>query len=84
MDYVRLACVCDFMVFNACYEDGKCIFTKDDFTAPAITAGITRPSSVTTHQHPTTYDLQGRPLTTMPGKGVLEKKGRKTIQNQKL
>ena len=72
------------LTFLGCYEDGECIFTKDDFTAPAVTAGIARPSSVTTRQHPTTYDLQGRRVgsgfkNTNHKKGMLVEKGRKQV-----
>jgi uncharacterized protein YegP (UPF0339 family) len=60
------------------YEDGECIFTKDDFNAQAIgTNGIesTRKNSLALRDD-AIFDLQGHQLKTVPEKGVYIRGGK--------
>ena len=63
------------------YEDGECIFTKDDFNAQAIgTNGIeTTRKNASNFIDDAIFDLQGRRLKTVPEKGVFIRGGRKIV-----
>lgn len=60
----------------ACYENGKLIFTEDDFFAPAVSTGIStterlpRPGSAV-------YDLQGRRVSGKLSRGIYIRDGHK-------
>lgn len=64
-------------VLLACYEDGECIFTKDDFYNPAVTSQIGVIKNA--ESDVTTYDLQGRriPEGMKPQRGVYIREGKK-------
>jgi hypothetical protein len=62
---------------DAVYDGDECIFERQDFSRPAVTA-IKDIESV----HPvknTLYDLQGRRLSTKPSKGVYIENGKKWV-----
>ena len=64
-----------------CYEDGVCIFTKEDFDRAAWKgeeSAIASPSSpVPSPATNTAYDLQGRRVTGTPRPGIYIQQGRK-------
>lgn len=64
---------------DSCYEDGKLIFTKEDFFAPAVTNGISTAKSATTDDD-RIYDLSGRRIECPNAKGIYIKKGRKILR----
>ena len=61
-----------------CYEDGECIFTKDDFSNPAVTSQIETINNA--EADVITFDLQGRrlPTGTFP-KGIYVREGKKFV-----
>ena len=62
---------------DAVYDGDECIFERQDFSRPAVTA-IKDIESV----HPSKnalYDLQGRHLSTKPSKGVYIENGKKWV-----
>ena len=67
----------------ACYEDGECIFTAEDFKTQAyqddITDGIKEPTARLSAHPSAFYDLQGRRLTTQPRCGIYVKDGKKVV-----
>ena len=67
---------------QSCYEDGECIFTKEDFDNLAVTAGMDDLYSPNMSDKTTNgrcYDLHGRLLRGKPSKGLYIKDGRKRI-----
>ena len=69
-------------LFSSCYENGKCIFTQDDFFYKQEKPIITQIAPVSTFSEKTSsalYDLQGRRLTGMPQRGLYIQNGRKYI-----
>jgi hypothetical protein len=75
----------DYMTFQALYEDGNRIFTKEDFSAPAFdgTPGETRILNAEMQQgvHSLPYcDLQGRRLSGKPtNRGLYINDGKKVL-----
>ena len=72
-------CICDYDSFKACYEDGECIFTEEDFRKPSETTTVWSITTATTEDSPDIYDLQGRRLSTTPQKGVYIQNGKKKL-----
>ena len=70
---------CDHESFKACYEDGECIFTKEDFRKSGETTTVWSITTATTEDSPDIYDLQGRRLSTTPQKGVYIINGKKKL-----
>jgi len=66
-----------------CIEDGTCIFTAADFSAPAYRQGsidaIKKGIKPDSENTPITYDLQGRRVTGSPRPGVYIENGRKRV-----
>ena len=69
--------------FNECTEDGTCIFTAADFSAPAYRQGsinaikeVIKPDSENT---PVTNDLYGRRVIGSPRPGIYIQNGRKRV-----
>ena len=62
---------------DAVYDGDECIFERQDFTRPAVTAikdiGMERPNDNAL------FDLQGRRLLSKPKKGVYIENGRKRV-----
>ena len=86
MHYEKPSCVCDYMVFEACYEGEKLLFSNTDFEASSSgtpTAISERPK--TENKADKLYDLQGRKVGNSAStsaelpKGVYIKGGRKVI-----
>ena len=68
--------IIDHNIFQSCYEDGECIFTAEDFLG--ITTSIQSKSTAKgIKPDGTIYDLQGRPLSVPPAKGLYIQNGRK-------
>ena len=70
---------------RACYEDGACIFTGDDFSAPSYHSEETEYSGLSKlpmseKRHSPTFDLQGRHLSCPPENGVYIRDGRNVIR----
>ncbi len=76
MTNILPTCVCDYMDFKACYENGECIFTQEHFhTTSDVNATHAK------ERNPSQFfDLQGRRLQNKPGKGVYVSKGRKMVR----
>ena len=72
-------CICDYDSFKACYEDGECIFTEEDFRKPSETTTVWSITTATTEDSPDIYDLQGRRLSATPQKGVYIQNGKKIV-----
>jgi hypothetical protein len=71
--------IIDHNIFQSCYEDGECIFTAEDFLG--ITTSIQSKSTAKgIKPDGTIYDLQGRPLSIPPAKGLYIQNGRKYIR----
>lgn len=68
-----------FSYIEACYDNGELIFTKDDFFAPSVTAGISNIESAIKHNGQT-YDLSDRRIDNPIAKGVYIKDGRKYVK----
>ncbi|MBO4810398.1 MAG: hypothetical protein J5552_02395 [Prevotella sp.] len=72
----------NYITFEACYEDGECIFTAEDFEKPGNDSdGVEAPLNV---QHSTfnvqrCFDLQGRRLTGQPKPGIYIVDGKKHV-----
>ena len=66
-----------FYHVKTCYENGECIFDRDEYLA-AYPDGIT---STTTHQKANfpVFDLQGRRLNGVPQRGIYIRDGRKYV-----
>lgn len=63
-----------------CYEDGECIFTKDDFNRKSgETDGIETPTNAFHQSVKGTYDLQGRRVVSTPRRGIYIKEGKKYV-----
>ena len=73
-------CICDYQEFSACYEDGECIFTKDDFFLPYGVDGIEPVVPVLPKKGGLIYDLQGRRLQGEPKHGVYIQNGKKVMR----
>lgn len=65
--------------FVSCYENGKCIFTAEDFARPAYTTDMQTFRNSTLQEEPF-YNLQGRMLQQTPKKGVVIQNGKKYLQ----
>ena len=63
---------------DSCYEDGKRIFTYEDFYKEPITSSI-RKSSAKGKGEKVVFDLQGRIVTTPQKNGLYIKNGKKFI-----
>ena len=62
-----------YTYMKACYENGECIFTKDDFYKEAA-GGVAIPSEAGVEDG-AVYDLQGRRLRhTVPGINIVNGK----------
>ena len=75
-----LAYLMDYMEFEACYENGECIFSNRDFYVPSVTDGIK--TAPTSHLTPSPlYDLQGRRVSGEPRRGgIYISGGRKIVK----
>ena len=67
----------------SCYEDGECIYSVEEYekmeqALPILNRPISEPS--TYPGNVPLFDLQGRPLTGKPSKGVYIENGRKKIK----
>lgn len=64
------------------YEDGECVFSKDDFNAQAIGTNEieTIQKDCSDFKDNAIYDLQGRRLKTAPKKGVYIRGGKKFVR----
>ena len=78
----------DYSLFVSCYEDGICIFTREDFSddsaddIPVLPGGEgTVGMSVLSGKAggTVTHDLQGRRVQSKPAKGVYIRDGRKVV-----
>ena len=70
----------DRLHFEACYEDGECIFTKDDFNRKSgETDGIDTTKNASNHSAKGAYDLQGRRVIGTPRRGIYVKEGKKYV-----
>lgn len=67
-----------FDIIESCYENGELIFTRDDFFAPAVSAGI---SSVVADEafDGRIYDLSGRVVEQPSANGIYIRNGRKMV-----
>ena len=63
---------------DSCYENGKRIFTYEDFHKEPITSSISK-SSAKGKGDKVVFDLQGRPVVTPQKKGLYIKNGKKFI-----
>jgi hypothetical protein len=67
----------------ACYENGVCIFTSEDFKAAPITSCIkeaSRPAITNSQRSSSTFDLQGRRINGEPKHGLYIRDGKKVIK----
>ena len=64
--------------FISCYENGKCLFTAEDFAKPAYTTDMQTLRNSTLQEEPF-YNLQGRRLSATPQKGVYIQNGKKKL-----
>lgn len=64
----------------AVFEDGDCIFTKDDLAKLPEPSGIGIVDGNDGAESPRIYDLQGRRLKSAPEKGIYIRDGKKMIQ----
>ncbi len=81
-DYEVPECVCDYMVFEACYEGDRLIFTNDDFEAASmgLPTGIAAPAAEGSERL-TCKDLQGRNVHgKVMQRGVYIVNGKKVIR----
>lgn len=69
--------ICDLI--DSCYENGELIFTREDFFAPAVSAGI---SSLTADEtfDGRIYDLSGRIVEQPRANSIYFRNGRKFVQ----
>ena len=79
----------NYVRFEACYEDGECIFTAADFYKPGINTGIEsmyngQDAKNNGMQEGTRnnvlFDLQGRPVQGTPKHGVYIQNGKKVMK----
>jgi hypothetical protein len=79
----------NYVRFEACYEDGECIFTAADFYKPGINTGIEsmyngQDAKNNGMQEGTRnnvlYDLQGRRIQGSPKHGVYIQNGKKVMK----
>jgi len=70
----------DLRYFEACYEDGKCIFTVGDFQKSGINTNIKSAIIKQRQVSNTLFDLQGRRLNAEPKHGVYIKNGKKVVK----
>ena len=71
----------NFHLFSACYEGGKCIFTKDDFDKLGIEADVkTLETRNPRKSNPAIFDLQGRCIQGEPKHGVYIQNGKKVMR----
>ena len=83
MSFERPTCYCDYMTFKACYENGVCIFTNEDFKAAPITSSIKetlRPVITNIPKSSATFDLQGRRINGELKRGLYIRDGKKVIK----
>lgn len=66
----------EYSCIESCYENGKLIFSQEDFLAPAISTGI-GDITTTAERNVETYDLCGRKLKEPKQKGIIIQDGRK-------
>ena len=64
----------------SCYEDGKCIFTKNDFYSAPGTDHIKNLTPANYKGEGSIFDLQGRRLSRIPEKGMYIKDGKKYVK----
>ncbi len=67
---------------SSCYQDGECLFTKEDFEAEpyhADSEGIELPHSYAASSPGATYDLHGRKVETDTRPGVYIRNGKKLV-----
>ena len=68
------------VTLESCYEDGICIFTKDDFYKLSVAADITEMDKLPDESVNKKYfNLQGRRLQGRPSKGLYIENGRKRV-----
>ena len=70
----------DLRYFEACYEDGKCIFTVGDFQKSGINTNIKSAIIKQRQVSNTLFDLQGRRLNAEPKHGVYIRNGKKVVK----
>lgn len=67
-----------FYYIESCYENGELIFTRDDFFAPAVSAGISGVAADEAFDG-RIYDLSGRIVEQPMAKGIYIRNGRKFV-----
>ncbi len=69
----------NYMTFEACYEDGECIFTAEDFEKPDSNSIVVATLSRKSPQQRGIFDLQGRRVMGQPKPGIYVVDGKKQV-----
>ena len=67
----------DYTRFVSCYEDGRCIFSAEDFTISALSC--LKASTIRQLVNCQWHDLSGRRLSAPPAKGIYIEDGQKRV-----
>ena len=71
---------CNYLLFNACYENGECIFTASDFGKNGDDPlAIEQPTTTPRTPAQGLFDLQGRKVKGQPTRGIYIKGGKKVV-----
>ena len=70
----------NYVRFEACYENGECIFTAADFYKPGINTGIKSVHKEERTLNNVLFDLQGRRIQGSPKHGVYILNGKKVMK----